>query len=242
MSGQLQQKNRRLRKKSFSEKPLPKSFYQNSTIQVARDLLGCVLVHESAAGRLSGRIVETEAYLQDDPACHAYRGPTPRTAVMFGPPGHAYIYFIYGMYHCFNVVTAPQGVGEAVLIRALEPIEGIDLMKKHRNKPRKGRELSPAQLCSGPGKLMMALNIAPTLNRHDLTQKPLFILPPDSSYRQTELSEKIICGPRIGIRDGAHLPLRFALSGHDCVSRPLVKPDKIGRVSAPGSSFGKRSG
>ncbi len=195
------------------------SFYSQPTIEVAKNLLGTYLVYESPEGKTVGRIVETEAYLQDDPACHAYRGPTPRTSVMFGPPGHVYIYFIYGMYYCFNVVTAPEGRGEAVLIRALEPIEGLDLMKRRRPKIKKDHEL-----CSGPGKLVIAMGIPKTLNKSSLLEPPLYLL----SSRAYPLSSSfnILATPRIGIRDGACLPYRFCIENTPYLSRSVPKMDK----------------
>ncbi|HYG74591.1 MAG TPA: DNA-3-methyladenine glycosylase [Planctomycetota bacterium] len=193
---------------------LPLSFYTKKTVTVAQALLGTVLVHDTAEGRAAGRIVETEAYLfENDPACHAHRGKTPRNAVMFGPPGHAYIYFIYGMYYCFNVVTAPEGVGEAVLIRALEPLDGIELMKRRRGTS----ELK--NLCSGPGKLVLALGLRPDQNGASLLSGPLTIWTPESFNAPRPKKSDIVSTPRIGINRGADLPLRFYLKGHPFASR-----------------------
>jgi DNA-3-methyladenine glycosylase len=187
-------------------------FYAHDTTTVAKRLLGHVLIHETRQGVTAGRIVETEAYLRNDPACHASRGKTNRNAVMFGPPGHAYIYFIYGMYHCFNVVTAPEGVGEAVLIRALEPVEGIELMQKRRGT----RELR--NLCSGPGKLVIALGITPKLNGVSLYEGALRLEAPKTSEKPH--ADEIIATPRIGINVAAEAPLRFYLKGNIYASRP----------------------
>lgn len=189
------------------QKVLPRSFYSRDTVAVARELLGKVFAHYSPDGIIAGRIVETEAYVQGDPACHASRGMTPRNRVMFGPPGHAYVYFIYGMYYCFNTVTAPEGVGEAVLIRALEPLEGLHIMRDRRKRER------PTDLCSGPAKLVQAMGITRHHNGADLTVKPLVI------YRGAEPKENIVTTTRIGINEVEKLPLRFYLEGNRYVSR-----------------------
>lgn len=142
---------------------IPRSFYERDTITVARELLGQILVRESADGVTRGVIVETEAYLgQRDDAAHSYKGNTERVRVQFGPKGHAYIYMIYGMHHCLNITAGPPGVPEVVLIRALEPVSGIDLMQQRR---RTGKH---RQLCSGPGKLCRALDISRTMYGSDL--------------------------------------------------------------------------
>lgn len=200
----------RLKAPTKPGKALPISFYARPTIEVARDLLGAVLVHQAPEGRTAGRIVETEAYLRDDPACHAFRGPTPRTQIMFGPPGRAYIYLIYGMYDCFNVVTAPAGTGEAVLIRALEPLEGLPLMARRR-----GTE-KPRDLCSGPGKLVIAMGIGRQQNGADLRGRAgsaLSILSPGAAPGNIKVTT------RIGINKAAHLPLRFYLEGNAFISK-----------------------
>lgn len=198
------------RKPSFSWNILPSHFYDNETTAVAQALLGKLLVHETPAGILAGRIVETEAYLADDPACHAHGGKnTPRTAVMFGPPGAAYIYLIYGMHNCFNVVTGPAGTGEAVLIRALEPVCGIELMQTYRN------QLVLHNLCSGPGKLVYAMGITRALNAHSLMEPPLYLAEP---LVESEALQ-IITTMRIGISKGAALPLRFYIKDNAFISR-----------------------
>jgi DNA-3-methyladenine glycosylase len=185
---------------------LRRSFYNQPAIQVARELLGKVLIH----GATGGIIVETEAYLGlDDAASHAYRGITKRTEVMFGPPGHAYVYFIYGMYECVNVVAERDGTAGAVLIRALEPLLGIELMQTRRHGAKRLRDLA-----SGPGKLTIALGITRALNGADVTKGPLVV----RDRRGAEPFE-IVAGPRIGISKCAELPLRFTIAGNEFVSR-----------------------
>src|SRR5437899_5296316 len=151
--------------------PLPRAFYEPSAEVVAPGLLGHWLIPNTPRGYWGGPIVETEGYLTDDPACHAAPGLTPRNRVMFGPPGHAYVYFIYGCHFCVNAVCRPPGTGEAVLIRAIEPSFGQDSMRRRRS----ARE--ERQLTSGPGKLCQALDIERTLDGVDLCQQgaPLFI-------------------------------------------------------------------
>ncbi|MES2732598.1 MAG: DNA-3-methyladenine glycosylase [Bacteroidota bacterium] len=191
---------------------LPLSFYQQDTLTLSQLLLGTFLVHESAEGLTMGKVVETEAYLWGDPACHAYRKKTPRNAAMFLPAGHAYIYQIYGMHFCFNVVTAEAGVGEAVLIRALEPVEGIELMESRRHTNNR------TSLCSGPGKLVRAMGITRSLNETLLTGQddkttPLYFLPAE------EPNFDMITTTRIGITQGAELLYRFYIKGNPYISR-----------------------
>ena len=193
---------------------LKSGFFARDTIDVARDLLGRVLVHRLPSGiRLSGKIVETEAYIGvQDPAAHSYQGRrTPRTEPMFGPPGLSYVYFIYGVYYCFNVVTAKRGVPEAVLIRALEPLDGVDVMSRERP------QLAPSKLANGPGKLCIALAITRAQNALDLINDPHLWI-----ERGTPISEDhIVDGARVGIghsHDAVHWPLRFGVKDHPCLS------------------------
>ncbi|MBW8888296.1 MAG: DNA-3-methyladenine glycosylase [Fibrobacteres bacterium] len=209
------------RKSSY--RPVPAGFFSAGTVAVARALLGKILVSQSPEGRTAGRIVETEAYLCDDAACHASRGETKRNRAMFGPAGRSYTYLIYGMYRCFNVVTGPKGVGEAVLIRALEPIEGFDLMAMRRG------VAEPKALCSGPGKLVIALGIADLPDGSDLRKVPLMVaeeraeaVGPGAKVRGgagTAAAAGIKVTTRIGISKDAHLPLRFYLEGSPWISR-----------------------
>ena len=172
-------------------KTLPRNFYARDTITVAKDLLGKVLSYNG----LQGRINETEAYLQDDEACHASRGMTERNAPMFGSPGHGYIYLIYGVYYCLNAVTNEDGVGEAVLIRGVEPLEGVEVMEKNR-----GRE---DHLADGPGKLCQAFGIDKRLNGADLTKGPLKIFEDGFKVGKIEKSK------RVGITLNADKEWRF---------------------------------
>ncbi len=188
--------------------PLNRNFYERYTVDVARDLLGKVLVRVLSSEQiLAGIIVETEAYRgQDDPASHAYGRKTPRNAIMYGKPGYSYVYFIYGMYHCLNVVTEPEGVPAAVLIRAVEPIFGIELMKKYRNTNK------ISNLTNGPGKLCQAFNITRELNGIDLTQRgTLYIV----DYMRPR---RIIASRRIGIKVGLDKFWRFFIEDNPFVS------------------------
>jgi len=186
---------------------LGRAFYARDTLKVARELLGKRLVRVMGGERLSGLILETEAYIgEEDRACHASRGRTPRTEVMYGLPGHAYIYFIYGMYHCLNVVTDRVGFPAAVLIRGLQPQEGVEYMRRNRGFPPEG------ELTNGPGKLCQALAIDRSLNGLDLCQSDLLFL---EEGREVDPGE-IEVTPRIGIRadEVAKMrPWRFLLGG-----------------------------
>lgn len=187
--------------------PVERTFFLGSTVDLARRLLGNYLVFEHGCV-LAGRIVEVEAYLgATDPAAHTFGGPTNRTRAMFGEPGHAYIYLSYGNHYCLNVTAQPVGVGEGVLIRAIEPIAGIEQMRRNRG----GRYDGP-MLTNGPGKLVQAMGISPDFYGHDLSMRPLYI-------GQAESAEVIEVGPRIGISKAADLPLRFWLPENRYVSR-----------------------
>lgn len=185
---------------------LRREFYDRPTTEVARDLLGKVLVH----GPTAGIIVETEAYLGgDDLASHSARGITDRTRVIFGPPGHAYVYFIYGMYECLNIVAEPVGKAGCVLVRALEPVAGIEIMQRRRPAARKLEDLA-----SGPGKLTLAMAITRAHYGLDMTRGALVVREPVEARRV-----EIEVTPRIGIRDCADWPLRFVVKGNRFVSK-----------------------
>ncbi len=175
---------------------------------VAPRLLGCWLMREVNEQKLVGKIVETEAYDQADAASHSYRGQTPRTAVMFGPAGHAYIYFTYGMHYCMNIVCAPEGYGSAVLIRALEPLEGQELMSHNRH----GQ--TGEDLCNGPAKLCQALAVNKSMNGHDFTQPPLELI-----IKPPLPEDQIVQTTRIGITRDTDRPWRFYLKDNPFISR-----------------------
>jgi DNA-3-methyladenine glycosylase len=186
--------------------PLDAGFYARPVLDVAVDLLGCVLRH----GETAGVIVETEAYHDSEAACHAHVGLTPRTHVLFGPPGRAYVYRSYGIHALFNAVCEPEGVGAAVLIRALEPLGGVGAMRARRGLER------VEDLCSGPGKLTQALGIGLELNATDLATGPIRIEPAAAGWEVPA----VVAGPRIGITKAAELPWRFCVAGSRSVSRP----------------------
>ncbi len=194
---------------------LPQAFYAQETITVAKQLLGCYLVHLQGEQTTLGRIVETEAYLgRHDPASHAFIGKTPRNRVLFGPVGHNYVYFIYGLHYCTNAVTGTEGTGEAVLIRALEPLRGIPIMQHRRNTQ------NLAHLCNGPARLTQSLAITLDHNGLPLFDSSLQIWSPDSlsSFAPID-STDIIETTRIGITKAQELPLRFYLKGNAYISR-----------------------
>jgi DNA-3-methyladenine glycosylase len=190
-------------------RPLGRAFFARPTTQVARDLLGKIIVHQLNGQTLAGKIVEAEAYLGvGDRAAHASRGLTNRTKVLFGPPGHAYVYFIYGMYECLNLVCEPDGIAGCVLIRALEPLAGIDEMQRRRPAARRLRDLT-----SGPGKLTLARGITRAHYGWDVTRGGLQV---------RELAEagppEIVTATRIGISVCQDLPLRFYIKDNEFVS------------------------
>ena len=188
-------------------------FFRQDTVELARKLLGCLLIHRTPDGVAGGMIVETEAYIGAiDKACHAYRNRSERTEIMYHDGGYAYVYFIYGMHHCFNVVTGPEGEGNAVLIRALEPVIGLKLMQRRRNTK------SLQNLCSGPGKVCLALDI--TKNEYGLdlcnADSPLHLI----QYRHIP-DAKIVASPRINVayaEEAAAWPWRFYVKENPYVS------------------------
>ena len=197
---------------------LPRSFYGRPTLVVARDLLGKILAHQSADGLTTGRIVEVEAYIgETDPACHAAPGPTPRNAPLYGAPGHAYVYFNYGVHYLVNAVTERQGFPAAVLIRALEPVDGVALMDARRGRRRDGTAVSTHDLCRGPGNLTRAMGIGPRLNRADLTVAGRGAGRLWVEDRGGE-APVIAWTTRIGIRVGADRPWRCYVSDSPAVS------------------------
>lgn len=183
---------------------LPTPFYQRDARMVARELLGQVLVTVRDGVRTSGRIIETEAYLGDDPASHSHRGPTARNAPMFLAGGHAYVYLIYGMYWCFNVVTGPEGHGEAVLIRAIEPLEGVEEMWRRRG----DHVRRESELANGPGKLVIALGLGPEHNNADLeADRRVWI-----EAAETVPAPLVRATPRIGISKGLEHEWRYIIT------------------------------
>jgi len=196
---------------------LPVDFYARPTLEVARDLIGKVLVYKSKQGTTAGAIVEVEAYIgEDDPACHAAPGPTERNAPLYGRPGRAYVYLNYGLHDMMNAVTEPKGSPAAVLIRALEPLEGRDLMRRRRSKApwRKGKPpVSDHELCRGPGNLCRAMGITLSDNTRPLTRGPLTI------HDRGIVTGEIVWDSRIGIRVGTEHQWRATVKGHRSVSK-----------------------
>jgi DNA-3-methyladenine glycosylase len=190
-------------------RPLGRGFFARPTAEVAPELLGKLLVHNCNGHTLAGRIVEAEAYLGvGDPAAHASRGLTPRTKVLFGPPGHAYVYLIYGMYECLNFVCEQDGTAGCVLIRALEPVSAIEEMRKRRPAARRLRDLT-----SGPGKLTLAMGITRQHYGCDLTRGTLQV-----REFENPVSHEVVVTKRIGISVVEHLPLRFYIKDNEFVS------------------------
>ncbi len=201
------------KKFSLDHKKLDQNFYLQPTLKVARELLGKIIVRQFNGQILAGRIVETEAYIgESDPACHAYGGMTPRNKIMYLPGGYAYVYFTYGMHYCFNVVTEKEGFPAAVLIRAVEPIEGIELMKKFRNTN------NIYNLTNGPAKFCQAFKIDKSLNGTSLLGDEIFIVDSDDDIKFT-----IGRSQRIGISAGTDKKWRFFIRGNPFVSKVKIK-------------------
>lgn len=196
-------------------KPLPPEFYARPVVEVARELIGCTVSH----GDTAGVIVETEAYHESEPACHAFVGLTPRTRTLFGPPGLAYVYRSYGIHAMLNAVCEQEGVGAAVLIRALEPTAGLEIMRARRLRDSRGGgggALRDEDLCSGPGKLTQALGIALEDNGSDLAHGSVRI----SAASKAWAGAPVVAGTRIGITRAVELRWRFCVAGNRNVSRP----------------------
>lgn len=195
---------------------LTKSFYARDALTVARDLIGCVFVHDGPTGRLSVRLVETEAYRGSiDPGSHGYRGPTPRTATMFGPPGHLYVYFTYGMHWCVNVVCAREGVCEAVLLRAGEPLSGVEAMRELR-----GGIAKDTLIASGPARLAQAMGIDKRCDGVTLLRGGELWIAEDAvtdELRTAEVAQTVRIG--LGKGRGDDIPWRFVVPGHPHASR-----------------------
>jgi DNA-3-methyladenine glycosylase len=187
--------------------PLGAEFFARSVHEVAAELVGCALLF----GGVGGVIVETESYEAEDPACHAFGGITPRNEVLFGPPGRAYVYFSYGIHSLLNAVAEPEGQAAAVLIRALEPVWGIDVMRQRRGRA------EPRELCSGPGKLTEALGIGLGENRARLDRPPFEVRARAGRFEAVEVATE----PRVGITRAAEYPWRFCAAGSRFLSRPL---------------------
>lgn len=198
-------------------KRLTRSFFSRSVHEVAPDLIGAVLLVNGVGGRL----VEVEAYHHTDPAAHSYIGPTERNAVMFGPPGYAYVYRSYGIHWCLNLVCEPAGSASAVLIRAMEPTEGLAAMRRRRG-------LAEVRLlCSGPGRLCEALGVTHAHNGLALTAPPFAIFAPEGD-------EEVIAGPRIGLTKAVDKPWRYGLKGSRFLSKPFARGAAIvGKTPAP---------
>jgi DNA-3-methyladenine glycosylase len=196
------------RRRTAAQGALPVEFYERPVGEVAESLIGCVVEHGAAAGM----IVEAEAYHESEPACHAFVGLTQRTSTLFGGPGRAYVYRSYGIHALLNAVCEAPDVGAAVLIRALEPLRGVGGMRQRRGVQRR------EELCSGPGKLTVAMGIELLHNGCDLTRGPITIRPRRESFEQSAAG--IVAAPRIGITKAVDLPWRFCLAGNAHVSRP----------------------
>lgn len=202
---------------------LPHAFYARPTLDVARDLIGKTLYRQTAEGLTAGIIVETEAYIAAiDPAAHGYRGKTPRNAAMFGLPGHAYIYVSYGMHHCLNVVTEGEGVAAAVLLRALEPTVGMELMRARR-----GPRIGDRDLARGPGRLCAALALTLAENGADLCSDALWIAGTPGSPADAS----IVATPRIGINQAADWPWRFVVADSPWVSGRKVANGDVTKLT-----------